>query len=182
MTLTEESFEALLAWLEENREAAGRKYEAIRGGLIRMFASRGFSDAEDLADLTINRVIARLPDIRNDYVGEPANYFHGVARKILLEAGRRKEIPTDAAPPARLSHIINTSDEYECLLKCLELLTLERRDLILDYYLYDKQDKIIHHKSLAQELGITESTLRVRAHRIREKLETCVAQCVKKTS
>ena len=55
-----------------------------------MFVSKGFSDAEDLADETINRVAKKLPEIQDTYVGEPARYFHGVARYILREMMRRK--------------------------------------------------------------------------------------------
>ena len=178
-TITQESFEALLTWLDPNHEIAGRKYEVIRMGLVRIFISKGFSDAEDLADVVINRVADRLPDIRSNYVGEPVNYFRGVARNVMHEAWRRKEIATDVFPEG--SHrMTSTSDEYECLLNCLKLLPSEKRELVLDFYVYDKWDKIAHHKRLARELGITESNLRVRVHRIRNTLEKCVLQCIKK--
>lgn len=179
MVITPEEFENFLTWLDPNREAAGQKYEVIRTGLLRIFISHGFSDAEDLTDQTINRVVARLPDIKDDYVGEKARYFHGVARNVLREAWRRKEVATDA-PPERLSQITSVSDEYECLLKCLKLLTREKRELILDYHLYEKKSKIEHHHQMAQELGITEGALRTRAHHIRVTLEKCVLQCTKK--
>jgi DNA-directed RNA polymerase specialized sigma24 family protein len=179
LVITPEEFENFLTWLDPNREAAGQKYEVIRTGLLRIFISHGFSDAEDLTDQTINRVVARLPDIKDDYVGEKARYFHGVARNVLREAWRRKEVATDA-PPERLSQITSVSDEYECLLKCLKLLTREKRELILDYHLYEKKSKIEHHHQMAQELGITEGALRTRAHHIRVTLEKCVLQCTKK--
>jgi RNA polymerase sigma factor (sigma-70 family) len=179
MTVTQESFEALLTWLDPSREIAGQKYEVIRVGLVRIFISKGFSDAEDLADVVINRVADRLPDIRNNYVGEPVNYFRGVARNVMHEAWRRKEIATDVFPEG-LDQITSTSDEYECLLNCLKRLPSEKRELVLDFYVYDKGDKIAHHKRIAKELGITESNLRVRVHRIRTALEKCVLQCVKK--
>jgi DNA-directed RNA polymerase specialized sigma24 family protein len=176
LATAQEPFDALLAWLDSERETAGHKYEVIRSGLIRIFISQGFNDAEDLADLTINRVASKLPEIRADYVGEPARYFHGVARNIILEARRRKEIATDSIPE-RLSQAPNTTDRYDCLLKCLELLSSEKRELILDYYLYEGRDKIEHHICMAKELGITEGALRTRAHHIRVSLEKCVLQC-----
>jgi DNA-directed RNA polymerase specialized sigma24 family protein len=176
--ITQESLAALLEWLDPNPDMAGHRYETIRAGLIRIFISHGFNDAEDLADLTINRVIARLPDIKDGYVGEPAAYFRGVARKIILEARRRKEVATDKLPE-RLEEIANVTDEYECLLKCLKLLSREKRELILDYHLYEGKDKIAQHKLQAQELGMSNSALRVQAHRIRETLEKCVLKCVK---
>lgn len=63
--------------------------------------------------------------------------------------------------------------------KCLNLLTGEKRDLILDYYLYEGRDKIEHHKRMAEELRLTEGALRTRAHQIKVTLEKCVLQCTK---
>src|SRR5258708_7517977 len=94
LAITQEPFDALLAWLDLDRERAGKKYETIRAGLIRIFVAKGFNDAEDLADEAITRVVRRLPEIKDSYVGEPARYFHGVARNITLEASRRREITT----------------------------------------------------------------------------------------
>lgn len=175
--ITDEAFESLLAWLDSDRDGAGRKYEIIRSGLVRVFVSHGFSDAEDLADVTINRVCDRLADIRGEYVGEPARYFHGVARNVIREARRRKEIATDD-PPVRVDPAAETSDRYKCLLECLDQLPGEKRDLILDYYVYAGREKIEHHKAMAAEMGVTEGALRTRAHHIRAALEKCVLRCV----
>jgi DNA-directed RNA polymerase specialized sigma24 family protein len=177
LAITQESFEALLTWLAPNREIAGQKYEVIRTGLVKIFVSKGFSDAEDLADEVINRVVDRLPDIRNDYVGEPAYYFRGVARNIIHEAHRRKEITTDVFPIS-VSEVDDVSSEAECLRKCLNLISVEQCDLALEYYLYDGSSKIAHRKRLAEELGITVRALRVRAHRIRVTLQKCVLKCL----
>ncbi len=91
--LTQEAFDALLAWLDPDREAAALKYETVRLRLIKIFACRGCSEAEDLADETINRVTSKLPEIQASYTGEPARYFYGVANKIHLEYTRRKPVP-----------------------------------------------------------------------------------------
>lgn len=170
-------FDDLLAWLDPARDLAARKHETIRAGLIRVFVAKGFSDAEDLADETITRVIKRLPEIRDGYVGEPARYFHGVARNIILEVGRRREITTEVSPVAWIP-ANNKSDEYECLMRCLQFLTPSKRELILDYHVYEGHDKIEQHKIMAEELGISEGALRGRAHHIRSELEKCVLQCV----
>lgn len=181
MHLTRETFEALLAWLDPNRETAARKYETIRAGLIRIFVSKGFSDAEDLADQAINRVATRLPEIRDSYVGEPANYFRGVARNIVIEGWRRKEVATDTLPE-RPSKLTDPGDEYECLLRCLKFLSPDKRELILDYHLYEGQEKITNHRIMSGELGVSENALRVKAHRIRAGLEKCVRECAEAMS
>jgi RNA polymerase sigma factor (sigma-70 family) len=175
LVITQEQFDSLLSWLSNDRELAGTKYETIRGGLVRVFVSKGFNDAEDLADETINRVINRLPDIRATYVGEPTRYFHGVARNIIRERSRPRELTIEVSAvwvePRPLS------EEQECLEKCLQVLPEPKRDLILDYYLYEGHDKIAHHKQMAEERGISEGALRVRVHHVRVRLENCVREC-----
>ena len=177
MITTPEPFDALLAWLDPDRDVAARKYETIRAGLIRIFVAKGFSDAEDLADETIARVTKRLPEIIDSYVDEPARYFGGVARNLVKETYRRKEIPTDLSPVAWFPKT-NRSDASECLMCCLQFLAREKRELILDYYVYEGHDKIETHKIMAQELGISKGALRLRAHHLRSELEKCVQQCV----
>jgi DNA-directed RNA polymerase specialized sigma24 family protein len=139
--------------------------------------SKGFSDAEHLADETIDRVIKRLPDIIDTYEGPPARYFHGVARNVIFEASRPREIAIEL-PPIWVDPMPIKEQTLECLERCLQFMPVNKRDLILDYYLYEGHDKIEHHKSMAQELAISEGALRGRAHHIRAKLEGCVRECV----
>lgn len=141
--------------------------------------SKGFSDAEDLADETINRVMKKLPEIRDTYVGEPARYFHGVARYISREVMRRKEVAVEVMPVVPTETEVH-SDEYDCLLKCLRFLAADKRELILDYYIYDGRDKIAQHDRMANELGITKGALRGRAHQVRGSLENCIQQCIER--
>ena len=63
-SLSQEAFDALLDWLDSDREQAGIKYEQIRSRLIKIFTGRGCVDPEDLADETINRVTRKLKEIQ----------------------------------------------------------------------------------------------------------------------
>lgn len=177
MPLTKEKLEALLEWLNSDRRLACEKYEAIQRGLIAIFSARGLSDAEDLADEAIDRVINRLSEIGPEYEGDPACYFRGVARKMIFEVGRRKEFATDRVPerPIKPTEI---SDEYRCLMKCLTFLAPAERELILDYHAYDGADKVANHITMAGELNLTVNALRVRAYRVRAGLEKCVLACL----
>lgn len=177
MTITKESFEALLEWLDPDREEAGKRYEVIRTGLVRIFVSKGLSDAGHYADETIDRVIKRLPELQEGYVGDPVRYFHGVARNVMLEYGRRKEVSTDVLPQ-RVTHAEVRTDTHECLSKCLKLLPRDKQELILDYHIYQGHAKIVHHREMAHELKISEGALRTRAHHLRVTLEKCVVRCV----
>lgn len=177
MTIAKEPFEALLDWLDPDREKAGQRYEVIRAGLIRMFVSKGLSDAEYYTDEAIDRVVKRLPEIQASYVGNPARYFHGVARNIILEAGRRREVATDELPHRLIIEEVK-SDTSECLSKCLKELPADKKEFILDYHLYQGHAKIEHHREMAVELSISEGALRTRAHHLRVSLEKCVLKCI----
>jgi DNA-directed RNA polymerase specialized sigma24 family protein len=177
LTPPKEAFDALLEWLDPDREKAGQRYEVIRAGLIRIFVSRGVSDAEYYTDEAIDRVMRRLPEIRASYVGDPTRYFHGVARNIVMEAGRRREVPTDELPQDRQPEPA-PSDTSECLTKCLQELPRDKQEFILDYHLYQGHEKVVHHREMANELSITEGALRTRAHHLRVNLEKCVLRCI----
>lgn len=173
--MSHESFEALLCWLDPDREQAGIKYEQIRCGLINFFTGRGHCEAEDLADETINRVISRLDEVSNQITGERSRYFFGVARKVQLEYLRRK-IPQ--APQLSSTDSEQAELEYRCLEECMDKLSPENRKLVLRYYEADGREKIEKRKLLAEELGIAPNALRIRAYRIRAALQKCLEQCV----
>lgn len=173
--MSQESFDALLGWLDSDRDRAGVKYEQIRCGLIKFFTFRGHCEAEDLADETINRVISRLNEIKNQVTGERSRYFYGVARKVQLEYLRRKTPP--AAPESATdSELVEI--EYRCLEECISKLSDENRELVLRYYQAEGREKIEQRKQLADELGIAPNALRIRAYRIRAALQKCLEKCV----
>jgi DNA-directed RNA polymerase specialized sigma24 family protein len=68
----------------------------------------------------------------------------------------------------------------DCLRWCLQRLSEEKRELILAYYAKDKQAKIDHRTEMAQRLGISVETLRVKAYRIRSTLEHCIERCLER--
>ena len=172
--LTQAAFDTLLAWLSPDRDEAGAKYEAIRARLIRIFISRGCDEAEDLADETINRVVARLGDVAGGYEGDPAFYFYGVAKKVRQEYDKRKFRPAPEPQPAHE----DVEQEYACLEECMRALPAEQGRLVLEYYQGDKRAKVINRRRLAQELDIALNALRIRAHRIRAALQRCVEACL----
>jgi DNA-directed RNA polymerase specialized sigma24 family protein len=179
LTIPTEPFDELLHWLHPDRNVAGQKYESIRAGLIRVFASHGVSDAEAQVDETIDRVMKRLPEIRPTYEGDPARFFVGVARKIVLEDRRKREIPFDVMPE-RVAYPSDSSDMEDCLEQCLKLLPRDKRELILDYHLHQGRAKVELHREMAAELSISEGALRTRAHHLRVQLERCVLDCIEK--
>ena len=178
--LTQEAFDGLLGSLGEDRESAGERYLEIRGNLIRFFQWRGSQFPEDHADETINRVAKKISE--REEIRNPASYYLGVARMLLLEINRERVLQQQALSELTYSEITSDqSDESEgridCLRACLQRLSSENRELILQYYSGEKSAKIDSRKKLSQRLWIPVNTLRMRALRIRENLQRCVENC-----
>ena len=178
--LSQESFDVLLRWLDLNREAAGQKYEKIRQRLIRLFVGRGCPEAEDLTDETINRVTNKLPQLIDNYVGDPTAYFYGVADKIHLEWLRKEKKKRNLQFPDNTAQEdeLDSEREYECLETCLKVLPTGQRELIVGYYTEEKRSKIENRKKIAERLGITISALHIKTCRIRAGLLQCVQSCI----
>jgi DNA-directed RNA polymerase specialized sigma24 family protein len=82
----------------------------------------------------------------------------------------------DEIPELRSAWSENAVDietRVESLRRSLARLSEEDRHLILNYYEGDKGEKIRRRKMLMETLGIPASTLRMRALRVREKLQEC---------
>jgi len=173
--LSQEAFDALLDWLDPDREQAGIKYEQIRLRLIKIFTGRGCVDAEDLSDETINRVTTKLEELEKEFSGDRTRYFFGVANKVYLEYLRRK---TPQVPPWPTSDSERLELEYRCLEHCIEQLSPENRELLLEYYGVEGRAKVEHRKAMAERLRIGPNALRIRAFRIRLGLQECVEKCI----
>ncbi|MFN2578857.1 MAG: RNA polymerase sigma factor [Pyrinomonadaceae bacterium] len=173
--LGQPDFDRLLNWLDADRERAGLRYEQIRWRLITILASRGCPLAEELADETMDRVARRVTDISETYLGDKSLYFLGVMNNVHHEHLRRppppRLIPTDEDVVAR-------EQIHLCLDNCLAQLAPYSRQLIESYYAEDKKAKVHLRKVIARQLGIKPGSLRVRALRIREKLQTCIERCL----
>ena len=173
--LRQEDFDQLLDWLDADREQAGVIYERIRWRLVAILASRGCRTPEEVADETIDRVARRVVDIRDTYTGDKANYFLGVMNNVHHEYLRRPSVPRVVQPEESIEMKEQT---YMCLDQCLDKLAPYSRQLIEQYYTENKQAKIDLRKRIARELGIKATTLRLRALRIRETLQTCIEHCL----
>ena len=181
--LEQEQFDWLLAWLDQDRERAGLVYEKIRWRLIRIFAARDCPVPEELADETIDRVARRVSDIATDYAGDKALYFFGVANNVHHEYLKRPALPegkeklTDHYPQVDQ----DKEQTHTCLERCLSKLSSEAREMILRYYSLEKQAKIGLRRQIADELGVSINTLRLRVLRMKEKLQPCVERCMNRT-
>ena len=181
--LPPESFEEILSWLNSDRDIAASMYLQLRDDLAKIFTMNRCSDPEWLTDQTFDRVAKKVRDLRQTYEGDPRLYFYGVARKLIKED--LKKVKTYASlegvdPPAPQIEFNEETEDLleECLHSCLQELSAEKRDLILNYYAREKQAKIDYRAELADRLNTSIDTLRVRVYRIRKSLEKCIEQCL----
>jgi hypothetical protein len=162
------------------------RFEELRSRLIRIFARRGCSIPEDLADETVSRVLAKLPEIAPTYEGDPVRFFHAVARNVYLEYTRRpRTVPIEENldwRDSRGDEAPSSEVKYECLEACMGTLRQDDRWIIGEYYQHRKGAKIDYRKALAAQLEIGMNALRIKACRIRRRLQNCVFECMKRRS
>ena len=192
--LSQGAFDALLDKLDLDRERAGFRYEEIRRVLIRYLCFHGSPYAEEHADLAINVVAERVRENKPFDAANPLPHFVAVARNLLRDhwKGRHKRALTlEALPPGsqpshdpdeeklRLSEREESDRRTECLNRCLSDLPDDERELIRRYYIEEKALKTKSRREMAGETGRSINALRVKAHRVRKKLERCCRECMK---
>jgi RNA polymerase sigma factor (sigma-70 family) len=180
----------LLAALDEDREAAGLKYEELRASLVRFFEWRGDCAPEEHADETLDRVAVKFaagPE-GHEEIRDLAGYCIGVARLLLHEVYREQEKRKKALRDLPLAQEVaaaadEAADEAEerldCLRRALDCLSPPDRELILQYYQGEKSAKIENRKRLAERRQVSAGTLRMQALRLRHSLEAAVSRCLK---
>ena len=181
-SLTPEAFEKLLNAFSADRDEAGVQYEIMRRKLVRFFEWRKVESADEYADETINRVARRIEE--GEVIENLNGYFYGVARMVYLEALKEQEraaVSIDDDPHIRdkkAPEPTESEPRVVCFDQCLDSLPADNRRLIVNYYQEERRAKIELRQELADSLQIPLNALRIRAHRIRMRLEQCITQCM----
>lgn len=171
------TFERLLDFVGADQPARrAERYRLLREKVESFFRWKGLVDPAGLTDETFDRV-ARRVEANEVRTAQPHAFILGVARMVALEAARRdrREVPLEehASEPVPAN-----DDDVEVRLKaldgCLEGLLPAERELVFTYYRDEGSTRIEGRQRLADSLGTTVGALRVRAFRIRARLESCV--------
>ena len=163
----------------------------MRNRLVRYFDRKQCLSSDELADETLTRVARRLDEEGSITEASPAHYCYIVAKFVFLEHLRQVRNEGESEDDADFNSVETSTKpqlaildqpdagqkRLECLETCLEALTPTDRQLILEYYQGEQQEKIKHRRELAEKNGLTTNALSIRACRIREKLEKCVKTC-----
>ena len=183
-SLTQDAFDALLTALGPDRDHAADRYLELRRNLVRLFEWRACPAPDEYADETLNRCARKIGE--GEEIRDVATYVIGVARMLVREMSRDRAKDTraleDAPEPRTMPHEIDDESEWRMdgVRKCLWKLAPENRELILHYYHGEKGDKIQNRKGLTQLFGIGASGLRMRALRLRQSLQLCSENCLRR--
>jgi len=178
--LTPEAFAKLLASFSPDEEEASKLYLSFHLKLVRFFEWKGCRDAENLVDVTFNRVARKL------YEGQIIDNVYAFSRRVADIVYMETWKPEDRLAEEEIiesipSETIEDDDIRErrlkCLDECLAKEVSENRALILEYFSQEAKAKEIRRR-MAARLGIPLNALRIRVHRIREKLEKCLEVCM----
>jgi len=195
--VTQASFDLLLQHLDTDRERAGEKYEQVRQKLTKFFQWRGCTTPEEFADRALDRAARRLGDGTAVPGQDVYPFIHGVAINVLREHWKDAQKHTvKSLDESAAAQNIGTDDprnvsereleqaqrerRLECLDVCVNGLPPQQLKLITQYHQGEGGARIARRNALAEELRIPLNALRIRAHRIRGELETCISECTKR--
>ena len=124
-------------------------------------------DAENAADETIKRAVAKIGEGTDILQGVPA-YCFGIAKNVILEM-RRERVPeelNEAAmlPKGRSGGSLLPPEQLVLVDQYMAELPPADRELFLKYHTEDREQ-------LAASLGLNANSLRIRVCRIRESIE-----------
>ena len=181
--VTREKFTNFLAWLSpgggdggEGGDGAGEAYERLRFCLSTYFAQRRCPFPDELADETINRVILKSSE---EQIENKLAYCYGVAKNVYRESLRRERHHLNVEEVAVAAPVPpEPSFSGECLDRCLAELPTESRNLILEYFSEVKLAKIELRQRISEGMETTQTALRMRVMRIKQKLKVCVRECM----
>jgi DNA-directed RNA polymerase specialized sigma24 family protein len=179
-----DDLESLIKLLDAESEGPpGSGYQLLRLKLIKYFEWQRCIAAEELADETIDRVARKIAE--GQQIDNLRGFSYGVARLVFKEYERaqRRQLRAFASLPTSTDEVDcpNEAEEprLDCHKKCLKELPEAERDLIIAYCKPDGRPKKERRRDLAAKLGIKIENLRLKAFRIREKLDKCSTDCLK---
>ena len=187
--LTKEGLSLLLERLDTGRADPATEYQDLRLRLYKYFVWKGCPrlKADNLADTTIDRVASKLEqgvEVRSirAYSCEVARFVFLEFLRADMEEAAGDELPDVFVYPGNPSAL---DERLPCLKKCLNETVRDgdEKRMILDYYGDDDGQKLkVRRKRLAKQFNVSVNALKVRACRLRMRLEKCVLNCIREGS
>jgi DNA-directed RNA polymerase specialized sigma24 family protein len=168
--------EKLCAYLGCQPTEFDEAYRRLRRKLVKFFNWKRCPEASELADETVARVLEAIERERD--ILDFSNFVLGVARKLFvdwtrgqvkvdaLRRGLEIDLDLEWLPPS-------SSDEAQCLERCLGMLPPDRREFIEACFV-DKR-----RTELRRTLQLSSNAMRMRIFHSKQRLRSCVGACVK---
>jgi len=149
-------------------------FQQCRFKLIKFFSWRWCSDPANLADETIVRLLKNVKQGQMSLSGTLYKYLYAIALNVLRE--NRREVAKHAAVSYEEGDVPWVPESSDgCRELCLEKLSHDKRKLLNQYYLLDRE-------KLIEKLQLSRNALRLRIHRIKEELRNCCEECEKRSA
>src|SRR5512139_295662 len=100
-------YEALFEWLGPTRDEGEKKYGEIQNRLTRILLKKGCTDPENCVAEAIDRVVLKVPELKESYEGDPLWFFIRVAINVHKEHLHRREIPFETVPDSIIQPEVN---------------------------------------------------------------------------
>lgn len=179
------SFDKFLALLDVDRDEAGLKYENLRQRLIKFFEWRNCEMSEELSDIVFDRVWRKIDE--GEEIQNVTAYSATIAQfvfKEFLRSNQRQNQLIEDTPEVQnikanepIEEDENLSLRQTCFDKCLAEFSEENRKFIIAYYDTDEKTMIASRKRLAEQMNSSINTIRIKACRLKAKLEDCTFEC-----
>lgn len=183
LSASADALHRFLGLLDPDPERAGAIYRRLHLKLQFFFEGhfRTAHHAPELADESIDRMIGKMGSELDLAPREIQTYLLGIARFVLKEQQRKRRFETLDFEPMDLQvpidELLDGDLRRDCLDRCLAQLPAEEQRIIVDYYAYEKREKIEAHRGTATNWGHSGGALRVKVFRIRRSLEKCIRKC-----
>ena len=154
-----------LRLLDSDPDRAAALYRELFTRLVKFFEWRNCRPSEDLAQETLRRGFVRIASGVDVYADNPHHYFFGIARFVAKETWKVPRFDSSREPDD-LASALNTVQQVEAgiyLEQCLARLNPNDRALFVRYHTGDRE-------ALRAEVGVDATVLRVRVHRIIQKV------------
>ena len=169
-------WERLLDLFGGDSAAKASGFARLRERLVSFFRWKGGRAPEDLADEVLGRIARKLE--AGERIDDPRAYALGVARLVFLETVKSEVREREALAEAPAAVEEPPEEVLAVLERCLAGMPPEEAAMIRRYLDGSGQARIDARAALAKELNLSLNALRIRAHRLRERLETCVRKGV----
>jgi DNA-directed RNA polymerase specialized sigma24 family protein len=157
-----------LSLLDSDPPAASDKYSELSRGLVRYFEWNRCFEPEDMAQETLLRGFRRLREGASITIGDPRGYFWGIAYNVLREGWKppREVSIEDRDFPVADSEFrrLNRAEQSIFLRECQDALDAKEKEMLIAY-------AEGRGAEWGGRNGIEPGALRLRIHRLRQRLE-----------